>query len=257
MCSARCAIVRYTNESTSSLSVPELALRVEALTKTYGEGDVAAHALRGIDLAVRRGEFVVILGPSGSGKTTLMNIIGGIERPTSGHVRVSSYELEALDARGATAYRRAQVGFVFQFFNLIGTLTALENVQLVAELAGARDAASSEEALRAVGLGALMDRFPGQLSGGEQQRVAIARAVVKRPPLLLADEPTGSLDLETGRVVLSILRGLGDGGERTILVVTHNAAIAQIADRVIRMRSGLIIEDSRVAEPVPAERISW
>ena len=234
-----------------------VAVRLEAVTKTYGSGDVAVHALRGVDLAIGRGEFVVVLGPSGSGKTTLMNVAGAIERPTSGKVLVPGYDLASLGAADAAAYRREHVGFVFQFFNLIGTLTALENVQLVAELGGAHDATASEEALRAVGLGEKLDRFPSQLSGGEQQRVAIARAVVKRPALLLADEPTGSLDLETGRVVLALLHRLGREDGRTVMLVTHNAAIARMADRVVRMRSGTVVAHERVATPVPPDAVTW
>ena len=233
------------------------ALRLEHVTKTYGEGDVAVHALRGVDLEIRGGEFVVILGPSGSGKTTLMNVIGAIERPTSGSVLVPGYDISVLDASGAAAYRREHVGFVFQFFNLIATLTALENVQLIAELGGATDATTSLAALRAVGLGEKLDRFPSQLSGGEQQRVAIARAVVKSPALLLADEPTGSLDLDTGRTVLALLHQMGRERGRTVILVTHNAAIAQMADRVVRMRSGRIVADERVVAPLPADAVSW
>lgn len=232
-------------------------LRLESVAKTYGEGELAVHALRGIDLEIARGDLVVILGPSGSGKTTLMNIVGGIERPSAGRVLADGYDVGTLSGAAAAAYRREHVGFVFQFFNLIATLTALENVQLIAELGGAKGPGSSEEALRAVGLGDKMDRFPGQLSGGEQQRVAIARAVVKRPALLLADEPTGSLDLETGRVVLALLRRLGGQDERTVMLVTHNSAIASMADRVVRMRSGEIVGDVRVPSPIGAEQVSW
>jgi putative ABC transport system ATP-binding protein len=174
-----CAIVRHTNDEPSDASWrSEWAIRAEGVTKTYGEGEVAVRALRGVDLEIRRGELVVILGPSGSGKTTLLNVMGAIERPTAGRLLVPDYDLGRLDARGSAEYRRRRIGFVFQFFNLIASLTALENVQLIAELSGARDSASSEVALRAVGLSDRMDRFPGQLSGGEQQRVAIARAIV-------------------------------------------------------------------------------
>jgi putative ABC transport system ATP-binding protein len=233
------------------------AVRLQAVTKTYGEGDVAVHALRGVDLEIARGEFVVILGPSGSGKTTLMNIAGAIERPTAGSVLVPGYDLTSVGAGEAAAYRREHIGFVFQFFNLIATLTALENVQLIADLAGADGEARSVEALRAVGLGEKLHRFPSQLSGGEQQRVAIARAVVKRPALLLADEPTGSLDLETGRTVLALLHRLGRESERTVMLVTHNAAIARMADRVVRMRSGRIIADERVTSPEAADAVTW
>ncbi len=232
-------------------------LQLEDVVKTYGSGDIAVHALRGIDLDVDAGDFVVLLGPSGSGKTTLLNVVGGIESPTSGRVVADGVDLPALDDEGRTAYRRDRVGFVFQFFNLIPTLTARENVGLIAELTGKPDQGAVARVLREVGLGTRMDHFPGALSGGEQQRVAIARALVKDPPLLLCDEPTGSLDQETGRAVLDLLRRVN--GERgcTVVLVTHNSAIAEMADRVIRMRSGELEDDRRNAEPVLAEALHW
>jgi putative ABC transport system ATP-binding protein len=229
---------------------------LDAVSKRYGEGGVAVNALKDVNLRIDAGEFVVVLGPSGSGKTTLLNLIGGIERPTSGRLSVAGRDLAGLEPDELTAYRRETVGFVFQFFNLIPTLTALENVQLVAELSGRQAAERSRGALDVVGLRDRVDHFPAALSGGQQQRVAIARAMVKGPPLLLCDEPTGSLDLDMGRQVLGLLRdAVGDG--RTVLIVTHNAAIAGIADRVIRMGSGRILEDRRVARPGSAAAVSW
>jgi putative ABC transport system ATP-binding protein len=241
--------------TTDPASAPLVQLR--DITKRYGEGEVAVEALKDVTLAINRGEMVVVLGPSGSGKTTLLNIIGGIEPPTSGSLVVDGRELGSMNAEELTTYRRETVGFVFQFFNLVPTLTALENVELIAELETRNDAdGRSTDALRGVDLGDRMDHFPGALSGGQQQRVAIARALVKQPPLLLCDEPTGSLDLGMGRQVLGLLRAATDGG-RTVLLVTHNAAIAQIADRVIRMGSGKVVEDQRVAQPTPVAEVRW
>jgi putative ABC transport system ATP-binding protein len=238
-------------------SVAATALRLVAVSKTYGSGEVAVHAVRGVSLAVPAGQFVVVLGPSGSGKTTLMNLVGGIEPPTDGTIEVAGRMLADLDDAALTAFRRDRVGFVFQFFNLVPTLTALENVQLVAELVGKSDPEPSAAALNAVGLDGRVDHFPAALSGGEQQRVAIARAIVKDPPLLLCDEPTGSLDLETGRQVLAVLHRLSRTDGRTVLLVTHNSAIATIADRIVRMRSGQVVEDRIVANPVAPEVIAW
>jgi putative ABC transport system ATP-binding protein len=233
------------------------AILLEGVTKTYGSGEVAVHALRGIDLDVRAGQFVVVLGPSGSGKTTLMNLVGGMEPPTDGRITVAGTLLNGLDDAALTAYRRDTVGFVFQFFNLVPTLTALENVLLVAELVGRKDRESTLAVLRAVSLEDRADHFPAAMSGGEQQRIAIARAIVKDPPLLLCDEPTGSLDLETGRQVLAVLHRLSREGGRTVLLVTHNSAIATMADRVIRMRSGALVDDRLNDSPVPPDEITW
>jgi len=199
----------------------------------------------------------VILGPSGSGKTTLLNVIGGIEEATSGQVLVAGTDVAHLSVDELTAYRRDRVGFVFQFFNLVPTLTALENVQLLAEVTGSDAEARSRAALARVGLGEVANRFPAQLSGGQQQRVAIARALVKEPPLVLCDEPTGSLDLDTGRQVLAVLRDLAREGHHTVLLVTHNSAIARMADRVVRLHSGAIASDERVDDPVEAEELEW
>jgi putative ABC transport system ATP-binding protein len=234
----------------------ELVVELVGVDKTYAADDVPVHALKHVNLAIARGEFVVVLGPSGSGKTTLLNVIGGIDSPSSGRVVVGGEELTGYDARELTDYRRRQVGFVFQFFNLIPTLTAHENVALIAELTGRRSQSTSD-LLRQVGLGNRLDHFPRALSGGEQQRVAIARALAKQPTLLLCDEPTGALDLDTGRQVLALLRRLNRQCGRTVLLVTHNAAIAAAADRVVRMRSGEVVEDRRVEHPLPVEEVSW
>ena len=239
---------------TSPRPVPLIEL--DGVSKRYGSGELAVDAIKEVSLSIGRGELVVVLGPSGSGKTTLLNLIGGIETPTSGRVVVDGTDLGDLDGGDLTGYRRETVGFVFQFFNLVPTLTGLENVQLVAELDRPDAGDRSETALRSVGLGDRMDHFPGALSGGQQQRVAIARAMVKEPPLLLCDEPTGSLDLDMGRQVLELLRSATTDG-RTVLIVTHNAAIAGMADRVIRMGSGRVVSDEPVRSPTPASEIRW
>jgi putative ABC transport system ATP-binding protein len=233
------------------------ALRLEGVGRTYGSGPTTVDALKDVGLEVWPGEFVVLLGPSGSGKTTLLNLVGGIEKPTCGRILVSGKDIATLNARERTAYRRDQVGFVFQFFNLVASLTALENVEIIAELAGNDFARRSPEALVKVGLADLADRFPAQMSGGQQQRVAIARAIVKEPPLLLCDEPTGSLDLATGRQVLALLREQAGEGRHTVLLVTHNSAIAEIADRVVWLHSGTVARHERVAAPVEAQDLDW
>ncbi len=238
------------------MTEPMPLIGLEGVWKTYGTGDVAVDALRGIDLSVEAGQFVVILGPSGSGKTTLLNVVGGIEPATKGRVTVAGREVTGAGNGDLSDYRRDTVGFVFQFFNLVPTLTAVENVQLVGELAG-RTAADAAAALDAVGLGDHAARFPASLSGGQQQRVAIARAIVKRPPLLLCDEPTGSLDLATGRQVLGVIRDLGRRDGITVLLVTHNQAIAAMADRVIHVGSGEIAGDERNASPTRAQELQW
>ncbi|MGE5291557.1 MAG: ABC transporter ATP-binding protein [Micromonosporaceae bacterium] len=232
------------------------AVELRKVGKFYGAGAGRVHALREVDLVVEAGEFVVLLGPSGSGKTTLLNLVGGIEPPTSGVVMVGGHDITGLSEDGRTAFRRDTVGFVFQLFNLVPTLTAMENVRLVAELTGRGDRERARAAVEAVGLADRADHFPAQLSGGEQQRVAIARAVAKDPALLLCDEPTGALDLETGRGVLEVLQELNTHG-RTLLVVTHNAAIATIAHRVVRMRSGQITEVTTTPAPGTAAEVTW
>jgi len=233
----------------------QAVFQARGLSKTYRMGDIEVPALRGVDLELYRGEFVVLLGPSGSGKSTLLNILGGLDVPSAGRVRFLDHDLTTGDERALTRFRREHVGFVFQFYNLIPSLTALENVALVTEIA--EHPMPPEEALRLVGLGDRMNHFPAQLSGGEQQRVAIARAVAKRPDVLLCDEPTGALDFETGVLVLQVLEQVNRELGTTVAVITHNAAIAGMGDRVIRMRSGQIVEEQRnAARRAPAE-LSW
>ena len=234
-----------------------MTISMAKVWKTYGEGVTAVHALEDVDLEVPRGQFTVILGPSGSGKTTLLNLVGAIDEGTSGAIHVEGTDLGDLDDKSRISYRRSTVGFVFQFFNLIPTLTAMENVDLVAELTGDGAAERSRLALQEVGLGDRLDHFPSQLSGGEQQRVAIARALAKQPPILLCDEPTGELDFETGRMILALLRRLNRENGQTVLLVTHNAAVGEMADRVVRLRSGSISEDRMIPDPVEAEALTW
>jgi putative ABC transport system ATP-binding protein len=241
----------------NTTTTTETGIRLRHVTKTYGTGASQVDALTDIDLSIPEGQFVTILGPSGSGKTTLLNLVGAIDDPTEGEIVAAGSALSSLDEDGRTEYRREAVGFVFQFFNLIPTLTAFENVELIAELTGGNGAGSAKEALEWVGLGARLDHFPSQLSGGEQQRVAIARALAKQPPLLLCDEPTGELDFETGRSILSLLRRLNRERGQTVLLVTHNAAIGAMADRVLRLHSGSIAEDRRNDDPVAPEEVTW
>jgi putative ABC transport system ATP-binding protein len=228
---------------------------VRGLRRTYGEGAAAVHALRGIDLHIDPGELLVLLGPSGSGKSTLLNILGGLDRPTAGTVRFGDLDLGAADDAALTEYRRHHVGFVFQFYNLIASLTARENVELVTEVAD--DPMAADEALGIVGLGERLEHFPAQLSGGEQQRVAIARAIAKRPSVLLCDEPTGALDVATGvRVLESLVRINVELGTTTLLI-THNADIARIGDRVVRFADGLVRSvESNPQRVAPAE-LRW
>lgn len=230
-------------------------LSAEELVKIYRTGGVAVHALRGVTLDVRTGEFLVIVGPSGSGKSTLLNILGGMDVPTSGRVLYQGRDLAGLGEGGLTAYRRREVGFVFQMYNLMSALTARENVELAGELVA--DPLPADDLLGRMGMKDRMDHFPSQLSGGEQQRVAIARALAKRPRLLLCDEPTGALDYETGIQILALLREVNRDYGVTVVIITHNAAIAEMGDRVLRMRSGRIVEIRENSEPVPAERIVW
>jgi putative ABC transport system ATP-binding protein len=237
-----------TSESESAPAVtvtvpPEAVFRARGLSKVYQMGDVTVQALRSVDLDLYQGEFVVLLGPSGSGKSTLLNILGGLDVPTSGEVSFRDHNLITADERELTRFRREHVGFVFQFYNLIPSLTALENVELVTEIA--EHPMPAAEALRLVGLGERLHHFPAQLSGGEQQRVAIARAIAKRPDVLLCDEPTGALDYKTGKLVLEVLEHVNQVVGTTTAVITHNAAIAAMADRVVRLGSGEIIETRR------------
>ncbi len=229
---------------------------VRQLTKIYRMGDVEVHALRDVTLQLPAGEFVVLLGPSGSGKSTLLNIIGGLDVPTSGQVLYRDTDLTRADEAELTAYRRRHVGFVFQFYNLIPSLTALENVALVTEISPSP--MTPEDALRLVGLDARRDHFPAQLSGGEQQRVAIARAIAKRPTVLLCDEPTGALDISTGVVVLEALARVNAELGTTTVVITHNAAISAMADRVIRLADGRVTTiEERTGTRLAARELSW
>ncbi|MDP2016087.1 ABC transporter ATP-binding protein [Hydrogenophaga sp.] len=231
----------------------------QGLTKVYGEGDTAVHALRGVDLSIVRGEFVVLLGASGSGKSTLLNILGGLDSASAGTARWvhagESHELTGASDAELTRYRREHVGFVFQFYNLIPSLTALENVALVTDLAD--DPMPPEEALALVGLGERMNHFVSQLSGGEQQRVAIARAIAKRPAVLLCDEPTGALDCATGVMVLQAIEHVNRTLGTTTVVITHNAPIADMADRVLRLADGRIVDTQVNAHKVAASTLSW
>jgi putative ABC transport system ATP-binding protein len=233
----------------------EATLRTEKLTKVYRSGEVEVRALRGVDLELCSGELVVLLGPSGSGKSTLLNILGGLDSATSGNVWFKDVDLTGLDDRALTEYRRRHVGFVFQFYNLIPSLTARENVALVTEIS--TNPLKPEEALQLVGLDKRVDHFPAQLSGGEQQRVAIARAIAKQPEVLLCDEPTGALDSATGILVLEAIERIHANLGTTTALITHNAVIADIADRVISFADGRVAEERRNAHRVAARDISW
>lgn len=233
----------------------EVVLKAENISKLYKMGEVTVKALENVSFEVKRGEFIVILGPSGSGKSTLLNIVGGMDTPTSGEVYFNGEMITGISDKDLTMYRRNEIGFVFQFYNLMATLTAKENVELAAEIC--RDPIDIEEVLEAVGLGSRKDNFPSQMSGGEQQRVAIARAVAKNPQILLCDEPTGALDFETGISILRVLKEMNEKYNKTVVVITHNASIAQMADKVIKMRSGKITEVIINDDPIPAERIDW
>ncbi|MBI5784288.1 MAG: ABC transporter ATP-binding protein [Rhodocyclales bacterium] len=233
----------------------ELVFRARGLTKIYRMGEVEVPALRGIDLELRAGELVVLLGPSGSGKSTLLNILGGLDTPTSGEVFYLDHNLTAAGERDLTAFRRDHVGFVFQFYNLIPSLTARENVAVVTEISPAP--MRPEEALALVNLGERLDHFPAQLSGGEQQRVAIARAIAKNPSVLLCDEPTGALDSQTGVVVLEALEKVNrELGTLTVLI-THNVGIADMADRVVRLSDGQVVECRANPAKRSAHELSW
>jgi putative ABC transport system ATP-binding protein len=225
------------------------------LTKTYVMGDVTVEALRGVDFELFSGEFVVLLGPSGSGKSTLLNILGGLDLPTSGQVIYRDQNIASAGEATLTAYRRSHVGFVFQFYNLIPSLTARENVALVTEIVA--HPMTPDEALGMVGLGHRLDHFPAQLSGGEQQRVAIARAIAKRPEVLLCDEPTGALDITTGIVVLEALARVNRELNTATVVITHNAAIAAMADRVVRLADGLVVGIERNARKLAPRDLQW
>jgi len=233
----------------------EAVFQARGVSKVYRVGEVEVHALRDVDLDLFRSELVVLLGPSGSGKSTLLNILGGLDVPSRGTVRFLDHDLGDGDPDALTRFRREHVGFVFQFYNLIPSLTARENVALVTEIA--EHPMDPAEALEHVGLAERIDHFPAQLSGGEQQRVAIARAIAKRPDVLLCDEPTGALDYETGKRVLEVLERTNRELGTTTALITHNAAIAGMADRVVRMRSGRIVEVTRNAERLSPEALQW
>ena len=230
-------------------------LSVRDAGRVYRMGEVDVHALRGASIDVREGEFLVIVGPSGSGKTTLLNLFGGMDRPTSGRFLFRGRDLTHASDRELTLYRRHEVGFIFQFYNLIPTLTALENVQVAVELAD--EPMDPAEALALVGLADRADHFPSQLSGGEQQRVSIARALAGNPAMLLCDEPTGALDLDTSREVLGMLLNLRRDLGKTICLITHNSAIASIGDRVAHIRDGTIYAIRTNETPTPAEQVDW
>jgi len=239
----------------TAASAPPPVLRIRSVGKTYGSGETAVHALRDIDLDVRSGEFLVLLGASGSGKSTLLNLLGGLDRPSSGQVDFFDHHLTDASDDELTRYRREHVGFVFQFYNLIPSLTVQENVALVTDIAS--DPMPVDEALALVALTPRRDHFPSQLSGGEQQRVAIARAIVKRPQLLLCDEPTGALDYQTGKLVLEVIADVNRELGTTAIVITHNAAIAGMADRVIRLADGRIASIDVPERRLTPSELSW
>jgi putative ABC transport system ATP-binding protein len=234
-------------------------IEMNAVTKTYPMGEVTVHALRGLDLSVTRGDFIVLLGPSGSGKTTTLNLVGGLDRPSGGKLVVDGEAITGFNETRLAEYRRKKVGFVFQFFNLIPTLTASENVEFALTLTQHDKPVHSLalDFLAMVGLQERADHFPSQLSGGEQQRVAIARALANHPPLLLCDEPTGNLDVDTGRQVLQVLRDLNKNEGATIVLVTHNTSIAPMANRVVRLHNGMVAREQINPEPMPVADLAW
>ena len=231
------------------------SIKLDRVSKTYALGKIDVVALSDVSFEIPPGEFLVLLGPSGSGKTTLLNLIGGLDSPTVGRIDVNGFEVSALNRNQLTQYRRTQIGFIFQTFNLIPTLTAKENVEFAAELV--KNRRSAEELLESVGLGPRMNHFPSELSGGENQRVAIARSLATDPHILLCDEPTGSLDFETGKRIFKLLRELNQMRLKTVVVVTHNSPIGEIADRIIRMRDGRIVESITNPNPLDPERLEW
>lgn len=223
--------------------------------KTYKMGEVEIHAADGISFDVKKGEFVVVSGPSGAGKTTVLNILGGMDRASSGAIYVDGNDITQYSNRQLTAYRRDDIGFVFQFYNLVPNLTAKENVELALQIC--KDPLDAASVLKEVGLADRLDNFPAQLSGGEQQRVSIARALAKNPKLLLCDEPTGALDYNTGKNILKLLQDTCRSKGMTVIVITHNSAIAPMADRIIRVRNGKVISEELNSNPVPVETIEW
>jgi putative ABC transport system ATP-binding protein len=239
--------------------MPDVLIELNQVTKSYPMGQVTVHALRGLDLDIVRGEFVVLLGPSGCGKTTTLNLIGGLDKPTSGRILIEGEDIARYNQDRLTDYRRRKVGFVFQFFNLIPTLSAAENIEFALALNDhARDLhRRALDLLALVGLRERADHFPSQLSGGEQQRVAIARALANEPAMLLCDEPTGNLDADTGRQVLQVIRDLNRRGGATVILVTHNAAIAPMADRVVRLHNGMIDRTETIEQPLDVAQLAW
>jgi putative ABC transport system ATP-binding protein len=233
----------------------DVLMQLNDVGRTYQMGEVSVEVLKHVSLAIRRGEFLAIVGPSGSGKTTILNLVGGLDSPTYGRIHYGKQDLTHASPRELTTYRREEVGFIFQFFNLVPNLTARENVMVSTELAA--DPRDVDEVLEVVGLAERSQHFPSQLSGGEQQRVAIARAVAKNPKLMLCDEPTGSLDFQTGKRVLRLLVDLNRKWNTTMVVITHNAAIAEVADRVIHLRRGEVTEVVENASPIAPEEVVW
>ena len=232
-------------------------IRFQKVSKIYPMGELEVKALIDIDLTINEGELIVILGPSGSGKTTMLNLIGGMDTVTSGKLTVNEKDISDLDTKQLTDYRRTEIGFIFQFFNLIPTLTALENVEFALELVEENTEELSRKALDQVGLSERANHFPSQLSGGEQQRVAIARAICKQPPILLCDEPTGELDFKTGKSILKVMQQINRENQQTIILVTHNSAIAEMANRTVHLHSGELSEIVKVESPKDADQLVW
>ncbi len=230
-------------------------VRMERVTKIYKMGEVEIHAVDGIDFSIRKGEFVIVVGPSGAGKTTVLNILGGMDTATGGKVIVDGADIAKYSQRRLTGYRRDDIGFVFQFYNLVPNLTAKENVELALQIC--KNPLDAQEVLQEVGLSDRLNNFPAQLSGGEQQRVSIARALAKNPKLLLCDEPTGALDYQTGKAILKLLQDMCREKGMTVIVITHNSALTPMADRVIRIKNGKVSETYENREPLPVEQIEW
>ena len=230
-------------------------VRMSDVTKVYKMGEVEIHAVDGVDFSIKKGEFVIVVGPSGAGKTTVLNILGGMDTVTRGEVFVDGENIAQYSPRRLTGYRRDDIGFVFQFYNLVPNLTAKENVELALQIC--KNPLDAKTVLEEVGLGARLDNFPAQLSGGEQQRVSIARALAKNPKLLLCDEPTGALDYQTGKAILKLLQDMCREKGMTVIVITHNSAIAPMADRVIRIKNGKVSQMYKNETPLPVEEIEW
>lgn len=233
----------------------EAYVKLENVSKIYGTGEVKIVAVDGISFEIAKGEFVVIVGPSGAGKTTVLNILGGMDKPTSGKIYVDGRNIAGYSGRQLTSYRREDIGFIFQFYNLVPNLTALENVELALQIC--REPLDAATVLTEVGLKGRFGNFPAQLSGGEQQRVSIARALAKNPKLLLCDEPTGALDYQTGKAILKLLQDMCREKGMTVIVITHNSALTPMADKVIRIKNGKVSDITRNAHPTPVEEIEW